>query len=226
MMTSDDHKKVDALEIDIPSTKNRPLGAYKPLGTVRATFDGIPYTFKVPIAVARTLKKLQDGGEVQVSTISSLRQLIAETSEDAAWKRIVSLIDMRDYSSLEASEKLRLDGYPDDVGRRAIERAQSCHLIDDERFGEFYVRGKISAGWGKERIQRELKRKGIDVESVPGWPDEYFNDDDDYRRAFAIASRKHLNGKNDFNKIMRLLASKGYSPAIAYRVAHGILEDE
>lgn len=214
------------IEISLPDKKIQSLGRYKPKGLVVMSSGLREDSFRVPVAVARHLLKLQGEDELEVSTFAELRSLISTVSADCAFKRLLSLIDKRDYSSLEADEKLRLDGYPEDIRVDAVGRAKEYGLINDVRYGEFYVRGKVSAGWGMQRIQRELERKGIDIETVPGWPDEYFSDEQDFERALAIASRKHLTGKNDFQKIMRLLASKGYSSSISYRVAQKILDDE
>ena len=219
-------KELD-IAIELPEKHaSSSLGRLKPKGRV-ALRSGSSTQFRiVPVSVARALLKLQESGDLHVPSLAAFSQTLSQVYEDCAWKRLVGLIDMRDYSSKEALEKLRLDGFPEDVREAAVERAKGCYLIDDMRYGEFFIRGKINAGWGMERIQRELEVKGIQPQSVPGWPDEYFSDEADYERAYAIASRKHLTGKNDFQKLMRLLASKGYPASLAYRVVHDVLDGE
>ena len=208
-----------AISVVLPEKRGASLGRAKPKGCVSLQDGPSSQRIYVPAIVARTLKKLLDDDGIRASSFSQFRQQLDDLSRDCAWKRLLGLIDRRAYSRAEVLAKLKDDGFSVQVCETAVDRACECHLIDDARYGEVYVRGKVYAGWGRERIQRELSRKGIDAESIPGWPDEFFSDEQDFERALAIASRKHLTGKNDFQKIMRLLASKGYSPSIAYRVA-------
>ena len=42
--------------------------------------------------------------------------------------------------------------------------------------------------------------------------------------AYSLAQRKHLSGKNDYEKLVRFLATKGYSFSIASSVAKKILD--
>lgn len=202
------------------------LGRLKPKGRVVLRSGSSTEYRSVPVSVARALLKLQESDDLHAPTSAAFFQTLSQVYEDCAWKRLVGLIDIRDYSSKEALEKLRLDGFPEDVRQAAVERAKGCYLIDDMRYGEFFIRGKINSGWGRERIQRELEARGIQPQSIPGWPDEFFSDEADYERAYAIASRKHLTGKNDFQKLMRLLASKGYPASFAYRVVHDVLDGD
>jgi len=213
-----------SITIEVPDSRGRSLGRVKPKGLVSAQFGSSSERLNVPASVARALKKLQDNDELHPASMAALRSLVADVEEACAWKRLLGLINMRDYSAHDAAAKLGDDGFSRAVRASALERAERLRLIDDARFGEVFIRSKINAGWGRERIQRELERKGVPAASVPGWPDEFFSDELDYERAYAIASRKVLNGKNDFQKLMRLLASKGYASALAYRVAHDILE--
>ena len=52
------------------------------------------------------------------------------------------------------------------------------------------------------------------------------SDEDEYERARSIALRKHLSGKDDFSRIMRALASKGFPSSIAYRVARDLTDED
>lgn len=214
------------ITIELPEKSHQAFGRTKPKGLIVLDSGGHESRFYVPVAVARVLKSRYDKGELEVEGYCNLKETIESLSLECAWKRLLNLIDLRDYSSKEADEKLLMDGYSEQVRIATVERGRSCHLIDDSRFGEFFVRGKISVGWGRDRIARELERRGIDPSSVPGWPDEYFSDEDEYERARAIALRKHLSGKDDFPRIMRALASKGFPSSIAYRVARDLTDED
>ena len=214
------------ITIELPEKTHQAFGRTKPKGLVLLDVDGHESRFYVPVAVARALKSKNDKGELEVEGYRDLKDIIESISSDCAWKRLLNLIDLRDYSAQEADEKLRLDGYSEQVRASTVERGRSCHLIDDSRFGEFFIRGKISAGWGMDRISRELERRGVDPSTIPGWPDEYFSDENEYERARAIALRTHLSGKDDFPRIMRALSSKGFPSSIAYRVARDLADED
>lgn len=218
----------DALSvtIELPRRCRQTLGKAKPRGLVVLGAGECSQELTVPAAVARALKELQEKNELELPSASAFGELLGRIALECAWKRLLGLAEARDYSSAEADGKLEADGYAEGIRRAALARAQSCHLIDDGRFGEFFVRRRIDAGWGRERIQRGLELKGIPPSSVPGWPDEYFSDEDEYERARSVASRKRLNGKNDFQKLMRLLASRGFPSSVAYRVARELTGSE
>lgn len=209
-----------AIAIELPGKRRQAFGGSKPKGSVTLGSGEGSQKVAVPVAVARILDKLQQKGDLKVPSIPAFMELLERIALECAWKRLLGLIEARDYSSKEADGKLKADGYEEGIRCTTLERARSCHLIDDGRFGEFFARRKIDAGWGRLRIQRELELKGIPPSSVPGWPDDFFSDEDDYDRARALASRKHLNGKNDFQKLMRLLTARGFPSSVAYRVAH------
>lgn len=213
-----------SIQIELAPKNTRSLGACKPKGSVEFGTSDNKDRRSIPASAARALKKLQDEGELEGLDFSSFKEKLNDVLAQCAWKRILSLIEKRDYSVNEAQDKLKLDGFPPAISNAAIERACSNHLIDDVRFSEFFVRAKVNAGWGMERIKRELYRKGIEAKDVPGWPEEYFSDDADFERAHAIASRKRLSGKNDYEKIIRLLSSKGYPLSICRRVASAVLD--
>ncbi len=88
-----------------------------------------------------------------------------------------------------------------------MQRAVEVGLINDSRFADVYIRSKISQGWGPLKIKTEISKKGIEVETLPGWPDAYFSDVDEFEIAYSLAQRKHLSGKNDYEKLVRFLAS-------------------
>lgn len=210
--------------IRLPEKRCHALGGVKPKGIAILGRGDDARELEIPLAVARVLKKLQEKNELDPPSTAAFMEALERISLECAWKRLVGLIGSRDYSSKEADDKLRLDGYGSGIRQAALARAQSCHLVDDRRYGEFFVRGKINSGWGRERIQRELELKGIQAATIPGWPDEYFSDESDYDRAYAIAARRRLSGKNDFQKLMRFLASKGFQSSIARRVSRELCE--
>ncbi|MBF0911487.1 MAG: regulatory protein RecX [Atopobiaceae bacterium] len=212
--------------IEFPEKKRLALGQLKPKAkiTLETEIGGTEYFF-VPPVVARSLKKKEKEGSFSPSLRNEFLFNLKEISAQCIKFRIESLIVKRDYSTYELQKKLSLDGYQKNVINEAVSRAVEVGLINDYRFAEFYVHSKISQGWGPIKIKNEGSKKGIDVESLKGWPELFFENVDQFEVAYRLASRKHLTGKNDFQKLVRFLSSKGYSFSISSSVAKKILNE-
>ncbi|MBQ6394824.1 MAG: regulatory protein RecX, partial [Atopobiaceae bacterium] len=105
-----------------------------------------------------------------------------------------------------------------------INRAESAHLIDDARFADIFIRSKVLSGWGSARIVRELKLKGIEASSVPGWPYEYLSEDE-YDRALEIARTRRDSLRRSYEKLARYLSSRGFSASVCSRVASRVVSE-
>ena len=213
-------------EIELPQKKQAVLGQARPKAKIilETEVGGTEELF-VPPAVARALLKREKEGFFTPSSRNEFFYELKEVSAQCIKARIEGLIVKRDYSTAELQTKLMLDGYHKSVRESAVQRAVEVGLINDSRFADIYVRSKISQGWGPLKIKNEISKKGIDVEKLSGWPDSYFADVDEFEAAYSLAQRKHLTGKNDYEKLVRFLATKGYSFSIASSVAKKILED-
>ena len=99
--------------------------------------------------------------------------------------------------------------------------------------------GRSSAGWsitpalriplfapssrrdgGRVRIERELSRRGIEASDVPGWPELYLSEESEEEDCLrARWPRRRITGeKNDYEKIVRFLSSRGYPLGLATRI--------
>ena len=120
--------------------------------------------------------------------------------------------------------KLASDGYSIETTDALIAAAVSGGAVNDARFADVFIRSKIYVGWGRQKIERELSRKGVEAESIPGWPEEYFEEGSELERARELASRRRPTGKNDFQKTVRYLCNKGFSMNIAIDAAKSALD--
>ncbi len=179
----------------------------------------------LPLRVAKVLKSQLESGEFCPVSRAELAYKVKELSRTVGRTRLNELIDKRDYSEKEAFKKLRQDGYTADIAQELVDRARECGLIDDVRFAKSFIRFKLSCGWGTKKISYELARRGVDVKEVPGWPDEFFEDESEYELAYKAASKKRITGKNDYQKIVRFLGSRGFSFGVSASVARQILND-
>lgn len=180
---------------------------------------------EVPLAVGRSLKAALDKGRTEPSVRSELLAWIGEVSLTCGHSRVETLLSRRDYSSQELSRKLIDDGYSPDIVKTLVNRACSSGLVNDTRYADSFIRTKLSAGWGKDKIERELSRKGIDAEQIEGWPDEYLSEGAERERAFELALSRPLTGKNDYARLVRFLCGRGFSYGLAADVAQEVLEN-
>ncbi len=213
-------------EVALPQRASRTIGQRPARATVDiSTEDRGDEAISVPVAVGRRLESMKKSGEARPASRAELLYLVGEVSRSCGRSRVEGLVNRRDYSSSELAEKLRADGYSQVVVDELVGRAQESGVIDDARFADVFIRSKVSAGWGKVKISRELERRGIRADEVPGWPEEYLSDEDERGRALELARRRRLTGKNDYEKIVRFIGSRGFSLGIACDVARQVLDE-
>ncbi len=140
-------------------------------------------------------------------------------------ERTASLLDRRDYSEGELSARLLRDGYTTQTVEYTCRRSVECGLVDNARFADAFIRSKLSQGWGRVRIERDLSRRGIDMADVPGWPEFYLTQESEEESAYALASRRRLTGKNDYEKTVRFLVTRGFPLGLATRMARRVLDE-
>ena len=211
-------------EIDLPERGSSAAGRGRPRACLRiSSATHGDECLSVPVAVGKRLDSLSREQEGP-SGRSELIYLLKELSSECAHARMEDLVGRRDLSRLELVERLLQDGYRDEVAERIAERACEVGIIDDARYGAAFARSKVLAGWGRVRIERELERRGVDASAIPGWPDEFTSEEDERERAVALASRRRLTGKNDYQKIVRFLCSRGFAVGLSTSVAREVLE--
>lgn len=213
-------------EVECPSAARASFGNVRPKASLHIVSDSHgAETLVIPIAVAKSLKADHDAGTIEATSRGELIYLLDERMRSFASKRIARLVDRRDYSAKELDEKLAMDGYPSSVRESAVARAVEVGIVDDFRYADVLIRTKIAAGWGRDRIERELSRRGIDPVRVIGWPFEYLEEGDEEQRAYEIARTRTLAQKNPYEKLVRFLCGKGYGLGVACRAARRVVDE-
>lgn len=210
--------------VELPDRSER-LGSSRPKAIVRLSDSEGEERWVVPAAVGKSMSLFYKDCDGRIGSRAELAYEVKRASLSAGKRRIESLLNRRDYSTSELLSKLKDDGFSSAVSTQLVNEAVASNLVNDARFTEVFVRSKRYAGWGRLRIERELSRKGIEAQELPGWPESYFEDEDEKSRALELASRRRLTGKNDFQKIVRYLCGKGYSMNVSMDVARQILKE-
>lgn len=212
-------------DVGLPAKSAACLGHRKPCGTITvSTGTHGDESFSVPLSVARKMRAEREAGRLNPGSRNELVHQMGEIARGCASLRVIGLVEKRDYSSKEIADKLSLDGYARPVIEAAVARAVDSRLVDDARYADVFIRSRVGQGWGSLKIERELGRRGISVESVAGWPESFFSDVCEEDVAYELARGRRLTGKNDYEKIVRFLYGRGYSGSISSRVARRLLD--
>ena len=114
---------------------------------------------------------------------------------------------------------------------KIVDDLQERGFLNDERYASEKTQYYASLGYGREKILRTLRKKGIDSETIEQALTD-LQDDQEEVRAQAMAQRLKLTVKDRSRKVkQQLIASKliaqGYSPEIARRATSQLdLDDE
>ena len=138
---------------------------------------------------------------------------------------LTEMLSRRDHGTSEARDKLVRYGFRDQEIDAALSRATEMRFLDDERFSGYFIEERKRRGWGRRKIEGELKRRGIFPDDIPGYPDAFFDDEDDLARARALLSRRDIPSGRAFDKLVRHLVSKGFSYGVAADAARARLEE-
>lgn len=210
-------------QVLLPSRKAS-LGAAKPKATLVIDPGGpAEERVAVPVAVGRALER-KLGDSASVGSRAELIYRMQEIERACMRDRAERMVSQREYSSKELVDRLRMDGYPEGMAQELVDRYVASGAVDDERFARVFASSKASAGWGLRRIERELSRRGVDVEALPGWPEEVVGEDEE-TRAYEIASRRSLLKRSNLASTVRFLASKGFPEGLAYGVARRVVAE-
>jgi regulatory protein len=131
----------------------------------------------------------------------------------------------------ELAADLAARDVPDDVAERALDRFTEVGLIDDAAFAEAWVRSRRSTrGLSSRALQRELRGKGVDDETVSAAVD-VIDPESEAATAAALVARR-LPGSRGLDRVARtrrlvgMLARKGYDGGLAMRVVRDALDAE
>ncbi len=154
-----------------------------------------------------------------------------EDQESVARKILLDQLTGRARSRAELATKLADKDVPDEVAQRLLDRFEDVGLINDTAFAREWAQSRqASRGLARRALGAELRRKGVDTETI-GVALQEVSSDSEVEAARALVRRKlrSLTGLDDQVKVRRLvgaLARKGYSSGVAYDVVREELAHE
>ncbi|WP_231591148.1 recombination regulator RecX [Saccharothrix sp. ST-888] len=131
----------------------------------------------------------------------------------------------------QLADALRRREIPDEVAEEVLARYEEVGLIDDAAFAEAWVESRHAVrGLSRRALAQELRTKGVAgdlVEQAVAQLDE----DDETAAARALVDRKlrstrGLERDTRMRRLVGMLARRGYSEGLAFRVVRDALSEE
>lgn len=143
-----------------------------------------------------------------------------EKTADAAFRKILHWVSVRERSSAYVRDRLIRDEYPPDAVEEALDRAMRVHAVDDRRYSDALIRMKLAAGRGLRDAEAEIESLGIEPSSLDAWREHAERGSNaEVDRALALLRRRPPRAKHLREAAFRKLVSQGYSTDVASTAA-------
>jgi len=134
-------------------------------------------------------------------------------------------LSYRPRSRAEIEAKLRDKEFDESIVTAVLVDLTRLGFVNDEQFARAWARGRIRLrGFGRRRIEQELKAKGVSPEIVRETFTEVFGETNEAETAMQVAEKKlrsmqHVEPEVRMRRLAGLLERKGY----AFDVIRGVL---
>jgi regulatory protein len=144
-------------------------------------------------------------------TVGSEQQRAVDLAYRALGQRERTVFELRAYL-----ERKRVE--PDAIDL-AVAELQSAGFLDDARFAERFAADKRTlARWGSERIERDLRRRGVPDDLIEAAASGQGRPDELSAALSLLAEKVPVPPADDRarDRAWRMLVRKGYEPELAY----------
>ncbi len=149
---------------------------------------------------------------------------------DAAKQVLLRRLSNAPRTRKELAKDLKDKDISDEVANVALDRFEEVGLINDQALASNYVSSQHERkGLGKNALRQQLRAKGVS-DDVALEAISQISDDQEFQAAFSLACKKIRSlqkddAKTQLRKIVGVLARKGYSSNLAFRVAKEVITD-
>ena len=153
-----------------------------------------------------------------------------------ALEKATAYLNMKPHTAKEVTDYLIRKGYEEGEVKAAVKQLAEYGYIDDLSYAKMYFGYGFEKGRGTSRIIRELSGKGIPRDVIDQAFNELEDKPDEHEMACAIAAQiMDESGADTADmsyeekqklqaKIVRRLASRGFSGSVCYSVAREIVK--
>ena len=130
----------------------------------------------------------------------------------------------------QLAKTLTKRGVPADAAGQVLDRMTEVGLIDDQAFADQWVSSRASGrGLARRALRHELTHRGVDS-AIVDEALEAIDDESEYASATDLVARKlrtmgRLEPEARVRRMVTMLARKGYSSGLAYRVVREQVAD-
>ncbi len=122
-------------------------------------------------------------------------------------------------------------GHSAAISERTLEKLRSLNYLNDETFARNWARSRAETrGYGPERIEQELRTKGIGQGLIRQVVRETFGQVDERKKAKSLLEKKFKSKQFDDLKMLRraagFLQRRGYSNKVIFDLLKYPLEDD
>ncbi|MED7926481.1 recombination regulator RecX [Nonomuraea sp. LP-02] len=151
--------------------------------------------------------------------------------ESVARAIVLRLLTMAPKTRAQLAEALRKRDVPEAAADAVLDRFSELGLINDEAFAEAWVDSRHHGrGLAKRALAAELRHRGVDNDTVKEAVERLDSDQEaeTARRLVdrKLASTRSLDPQTRTRRLAGMLARKGYSSGLAYRVIREALDEE
>lgn len=160
------------------------------------------------------------------------REQVDEDPEARARQVCLTLLTFAPRTRSQLAVALRKRGIPDGVADEVLARFEDVGLIDDAAFARSWVESRhYSRGLAGRALSAELKQRGVAPDEIRAALDEQLSPDAEVTAARRLVERRiagtrGLPADQRTRRLAGMLARKGYSSGLAYRVIREALEAE
>ena len=173
--------------------------------------------------------KIKIGKEL---TQKDIDECIEECNFTKARDKAFDIISRKSVSSSELVSKLTEKGYDKKTAEKVKAELETLGYIDDKAYGELFLEHCLSKGWGRRKIEYEMKQKGLSSDLICECIESIDKDEMEEKMKETILARFKGENLSDIKirqKITRYFASRGYDFNIiekAIRETIGEMENE
>ena len=154
-----------------------------------------------------------------------------EMTEEQAFTRLARLCSTTEYCRHDLLRKMQAWQLPEGAEERILKRLEQEQFLDEMRYAHAFVRDKFLYNrWGRERIARELRKRGIVQETIDDALAEIVPEQSQQTLEQLLRTKlKTVNGKSDYDiflKLLRYSVGRGFPQDEAHRCLKRIINTE
>lgn len=174
----------------------------------------------------RTWVPVDEDGEPKPLDAAALTKLRARAENLCLWH-----LGQGQKTRRQLLNAMSKKGVPSEMAEGILAKLAEYNYVNDADFAEAYVRSRHDAQRkGASAIRYDLKRKGVDEETI-AQALEHITPESETDNARVLVAKKlpstrSLERSKRVNRLVGMLARKGYPPGVAFQVVREALDAE